>query len=177
MATIRESRQSLRESGFTLTVVNGHDDIAGISEWWLEVERQSAEENMARAQKYSVAAWKRTLGRQYPVRTREGNTGRVIDPAVRRLRVERSAGGDRWPAPPGAPPGKVSGALQRSLKVGRRSWDKMRTVLSGRVFSTHPSAGGHEFGSPQQKIPSRPHWRPTLLREGENIGAIMAGEK
>ena len=157
MAITRTSLASIEESGWSFSVVRDeYRDIELLADEWLEVERNDAVENMKRAQRLARDEWKKTLGRH----------------AAQPSRANQ-------------PPRKVSGALQKGVKLGRRRWktrdgrnsSKRRgLLLEGRVQNTHPAAGPLEFGAIRRLgFGPRPHWRPTLRRIADELGEILAG--
>jgi hypothetical protein len=155
--SVRTSLASIEESGWSFTVVREeYRDIELLADEWLDAERDSAVENMKLAQRLARDEWKKTLGRQ----------------AAQPSRANQ-------------PPRKISGALQRGVKLGRRRWktrDGRNTskrrglLLEGRVQNTHPAAGPLEFGAIRRLgFGPRPHWRPTLRRIADELGDILAG--
>lgn len=157
-----ESIQTLRTSGASLTVLREGDDFKDFTEEILEEMRAGAEQRMSRALDYTLDRVRYMLSAIYPA---FGASGSV-----------------RQSSPPGAPPGLVLGDLHDSWKKGRINWSKGRTVLTGRYFSRHPSAGALEWGSPPKKqwpkgLPARPYIRPMLVRFGDRIAAILDGSE
>lgn len=151
----RESVQTLRTSGWSLSVIADEAEFADFTEDMLAEMRVGAEARMRRALEYVVREVQWTLSKVYP--------------------AKGASGEERQPAPPGAPPGLILDELRSSWKAGRISWGKKMTVLTGRYFSRHPGAGALEWGSPAQKIPSHPYVRPTLVREADAITDILMG--
>lgn len=165
-----ETTATLRESGWSLTMLREGDDFKTFTEEMLEQMRAGAESRMGRAQAHIVKAVKRALSRVYPAVSVAGSIFTSASGTERRRKSTR-----RQPAPSGAPPGKITGELAESWKTRKPTWSKQKTVLTGRYFSRHPAAGGLEFGSPKQGIPSHPYVRPTLVREAEALDAILDG--
>lgn len=161
----------LRTSGYRLTVLREGDDFATFTEDMLAEMREGALERMARAQQHIVRAVHRALSRQYPVLRAAGwkSRGMVLLQRFTRIRERRR------PAPPGAPPGRITGDFLRSWTWRKPTWARGKTVLRGAYFSRHPAAGVLERGSPSQGIPARPYQRPTLIREAARLERILDG--
>lgn len=158
-----ETVDSFRTSGYSLTIVREGDDFASFTEDILAEMRVGAESRMSRALDYTLDRVRYMLSAIYPER-------RLLSG-----RLSRSS-------PPGAAPGMIEGDLHDSWKKGRVSWNKAKTVLTGRYFSRHKSAGALEWGSPPkpqwpQGLPARPYIRPMLVRFGDRIGAILDGSE
>lgn len=179
-----ESQQTIRVSGWSLTIVPTSGEFSTLTDEIMEELRRDADPKMKRAQEEYVRGIKETLSRQYPL-IRAGGIKHSADPMVRSIRRERSFRKDRrQSSPPGTPPGLVMGDLRRSWRVGLRKWTGGKTVLTGYVYSKHPGAGPHEFGSPAgspnapqwpRGLPSRPYVRPTLIRIGDKLSQILDG--
>lgn len=164
-----ESVASIRASGWSLTILREGAEFDTFDEEMLADMREGAEGRMVRALDHIVGAIKRTLSKQYPVVVAQGTTFATASGTLRKRKGTR-----RQPAPPGAPPGKVSGDLADSWKRRKPTWSKAKTVLTGRYFSKHPAAGALEFGDPD-RMPSRPYQRPTLVRETPVLDKILEG--
>ena len=167
-----ETVGTLRTSGWSLTILREGDEFSTFDEEMLADMREGAEGRMARALDHMVSAIKRTLSKQYPVVVAKGSQFATASGTLGRRKGER-----RQPSPTGAPPGRITGELMKSWRRRKPTWSKARTVLTGRYFSAHPAAGPLEFGSPKQKIPSRPYQRPTLVREADRLSSILDGSE
>lgn len=183
-----ESVDTLRKSGYSLTVLRDGAEFDTFDEDMLELMRAGAESKMGRALDHIVGAIKRTLSRQYPVKVAAGSQFATASGTLRRRKSER-----RQPSPAGDPPGKISGDLAKSWQRKKPTWSKAKTVLTGRYFSKHPAAGRLEFGDDSQGkgfvlhlsrragrevgggIKARPYQRPTLEREADRLSDILDG--
>lgn len=158
-----ETLDTLRTSGWSLTVVREGDDFKDFTEEILAEMRVGAESRMSRALDYTIGRVQWMLSAVYPVHRLASG------------RLSRSS-------PPGAAPGMIEGDLHDSWKKGRINWTKRMTVLTGRYLSRHKSAGALEWGSPPKPqwpkgLPARPYIRPMLVRFGDRIAAILDGSE
>lgn len=170
MALRLESSATLRESGWSLTMLRDPTEMEGFTEEILDVWRMEAERDMPRAQNHIVAAIKRKLSRVYPVIVQALSIFTSASGTERRRKTTK-----HQPAPSGAAPGKITGELADSWRTKKPTWSKNKTVYTGRYFSKHPAAGALEFGSPKQGIPSHPYQRPTVAREADKLDEILGG--
>jgi hypothetical protein len=173
MAIRLESTATLRESGWSLTMLRDPTEMEGFTEEILDVWRADAERVMPRAQDHIVGAIKRMLSKVYPVIAQAGSMFSSASGTERRRKNIK-----RQPAPSGAPPGHITEGpegLRDSWKTKKPTWSKNKTVYTGRYFSRHPAAGALEFGSPKQGIASHPYQRIALQREGPRLDEILSG--
>jgi hypothetical protein len=144
------------KSGWRFSVVRQGGDVNALAKDLQREFRAGADKRMQAAQKLIRDEVKKTLG---------SVLGR--------------------PSRAGEPPAKVSGDLQRSVKIGKRYWNKEGTILRGEIRITHPAAARHEFGSRGGKdkrgrplnTPARPYYRPTLARIADQITRVLLGDE
>lgn len=169
------TKQGISVSGASLVIAaEPNDALERLDVDWMEEERAAAPARMLAALRVYVAEVRKTLDRV----------------ATRQTRFSWVTQGS---AAPGDPPGRITGELRDSWKVGRRSWTRDRTVYTGRIESTHPAAGRLEWGDdPTNKgfvlhlsrrfkrevkegIKPHPYIRPTLARIADRLERILTG--